>query len=95
VPSECIRQRGAYNLAGVSFTPAQLAYAIAQQVVGFRIDYAPDYRQAIANSWPQSIDDSEARKDWGWTAQFDVDALVHDMLAHLRPMLATAPRLAA
>jgi nucleoside-diphosphate-sugar epimerase len=94
-PSECTLQRGAYNLAGVSFTPAHIARSIAQQLPGFRIDYAPDYRQAIANSWPQSIDDSEARKDWGWTAQFDLDALVHDMLEHLRPMLATAPRLAA
>ena len=94
-PSECIRQRGAYNLAGVSFTPAHIARSIAQQLPGFRIDYAPDYRQAIASSWPQSIDASEARKDWGWTAQFDLDALVHDMLAHLRPMLATAQRLAA
>ena len=94
-PSERIRQRGAYNLAGVSFTPAHIARSIAQQLPGFRIDYAPDYRQAIANSWPQSIDDSEARKDWGWTAQFDLDALVHDMLEHLRPMLAADPRLAA
>ena len=94
-PGECIHQRGAYNLAGVSFTPAQLAHAIAQQLPGFRIDYAPDYRQAIAGSWPQSIDDSEARKDWGWTAQFDLDALVRDMLEHLRPALSAAPRLAA
>jgi len=94
-PGECIRQRGAYNLAGVSFTPAQLAQAIAQQLPGFRIDYAPDYRQAIASSWPQSIDDSEAQTDWGWKVQFDVDALVHDMLKHLRPVLAAAPRLAA
>ena len=94
-PSEHIRQRGAYNLAGVSFTPAQLAHAITKQLPGFRIDYAPDYRQAIASSWPQSIDDSEAHGDWGWKAQFDVDALVHDMLVHLRPMLAAAPRMAA
>lgn len=94
-PGDSIHQRRAYNLAGVSFTPAQIAHAIAQQLPGFHIDYAPDYRQAIANSWPQSIDDSEARKDWGWSAQFDLDALVHDMLAHLRPVLAAAPRLAA
>ena len=94
-PSEHLRQRCAYNLAGVSFTPAQLAQAIAQQLPGFRIDYAPDYRQAIASSWPQSIDDSEAHGDWGWKAQFDVDALVQDMLVHLRPLLAAAPRMAA
>ncbi|MFM6989872.1 MAG: NAD-dependent epimerase/dehydratase family protein [Rhodoferax sp.] len=94
-PNNCILQRGAYNLAGVSFTPAQLAKSIARQIPGFGIDYAPDYRQAIASSWPQSIDDSDARKDWGWHARFDVDALVHDMLEHLRPLLAAAPRLAA
>ena len=91
-PSECVRQRGAYNLAGLSFTPAQIAQAIARELPGFGIDYAPDFRQAIANSWPQSIDDSEAHKDWGWKAQYDLDALVHDMLAHLRPLLLAAPQ---
>ena len=91
-PSECVRQRGAYNLAGLSFTPAQIAQAIARQLPGFGIDYAPDFRQAIANSWPQSIDDSEAGKDWGWRAQYDLDALVRDMLAHLRPLLLAPPQ---
>jgi nucleoside-diphosphate-sugar epimerase len=91
-PSECVRQRGAYNLAGLSFTPAQIAQAIARQLPGFGIDYAPDFRQSIANSWPQSIDDNEACKDWGWKAQYDLDALVHDMLAHLRPLLLEAPQ---
>lgn len=91
-PDECVRQRGAYNLAGLSFTPAQMARAIARELPGFGIDYAPDFRQAIANSWPQSIDDSEAHKDWGWTAQYDLNALVHDMLAHLRPLLLEAPQ---
>ena len=90
-PSEQVRQRGAYNLAGLSFTPAQIAQAIARQLPGFGIDYAPDFRQAIADSWPQSIDDSEAGKDWGWKAQYDLDAMVHDMLAHLRPLLLVAP----
>ena len=94
-PSECIRQRGAYNLAGLSFTPAQIARAIARELPGFGIGYAPDFRQAIANSWPQSIDDSEAGKDWGWKAHYDLDALVHDMLAHLRPLLAPPQRKAA
>jgi nucleoside-diphosphate-sugar epimerase len=63
-PSEQVRQRGAYNLAGLSFTPAQIAKEIARQLPGFGIDYAPDFRQSIANSWPQSIDDSEALGVW-------------------------------
>jgi nucleoside-diphosphate-sugar epimerase len=91
-PSECVRQRGAYNLAGLSFTPAQIAQAIARQLPGFGMDYAPDFRQSIANSWPQSIDDSEACKDWAWKAQYDLDAMVHDMLAHLRALLLAPPQ---
>ena len=87
-PAERILQRGAYNLAGVSFTPAQIAQSIARQVPGFDIDYWPDFRQAIANSWPQSIDDQVASQDWGWKARYDLDAMVHDMLDHLRPLLA-------
>ena len=80
----CIAERHSYNLAALSFTPAQLAAAIAGHIPGFRIGYAPDYRQAIADSWPQSIDDSVARTDWGWSPHFDLDALVADMVAHLR-----------
>lgn len=91
-PSEHLRQRGAYNLAGLTFTPAQIAQAIARHLPGFGMDYAPDFRQAIANSWPQSIDDSEARKDWGWKVAYDLDALVRDMLAHLRPLLLAPPQ---
>jgi nucleoside-diphosphate-sugar epimerase len=87
-PAERILQRGAYNLAGVSFTPAQIAQSIARQVPGFDIDYWPDFRQAIANSWPQSIDDQVASQDWGWKARYDLDAMVQDMLDHLRPLLA-------
>ncbi len=94
-PSDQVRQRGAYNLAGLSFTPAQIAQAIARELPGFGIDYAPDFRQAIANSWPQSIDDRQAQQDWGWKAQYDLDALVHDMLAHLRALLLAPQRKAA
>jgi nucleoside-diphosphate-sugar epimerase len=95
-PSDQIRQRGAYNLAGLSLTPAQLAQAIARELPGFDIAYAPDERQAIADSWPQSIDDSQAHKDWAWTARYDLDEMVHDMLAHLRTvLLAPPPRKAA
>ena len=82
-PAETIRERGSYNLAGVSFTPAQIAAAIARKVAGFKVDYAPDYRQAIAATWPRSIDDRQAAEDWGWAPQYDLDALVDDMLANL------------
>ena len=89
-PSHCIAERHSYNLAALSFTPTQLAQAIARQIPGFTVDYAPDYRQAIADSWPQSIDDSVARIDWGWSSRFDLDAMVADLLAHLRPQVQAA-----
>lgn len=87
-PSSAIRQRGSYNLAGISFTPAQLAQAIARHVPGFALRCEPDFRQAIAASWPQSIDDSAAQADWGWKPAFDLDDMVQDMLHNLRPLLA-------
>jgi nucleoside-diphosphate-sugar epimerase len=87
-PAERIRERHGYNLAGVSFTPDEIAAAIADVLPGFAVDYAPDFRQAIADSWPRSIDDSAARADWGWKPEFDLRAMVGDMLANLAP---TAP----
>ena len=89
-PASAIKQRGSYNLAGVSFTPAEIAAAIAKRVQGFEMSYAPDFRQAIAASWPQRIDDREAARDWGWKLQYDLDAMVDDMLANLRPLLKAA-----
>ena len=86
-PAERIGQRGSYNLAGVSFTPQEIAAAIAEQVPGFEIDYAPDFRQKIAASWPQRIDDGAARSDWGWQLRYDLRAMVGDMLENLRPLL--------
>ena len=86
-PVENIRERGSYNLAGVSFTPEQIAAEIARRVPGFRMRYAPDFRQAIASSWPNSIDDSRAQADWGWRARYDLPRMAHAMLeglAHLR-----------
>ena len=84
VPAAQVRERQSYNLAGISFTPAQMAAAITRHVPGFRIDYAPDFRQAIADSWPGSIDDSAAQSDWGWRLAFGLDAMVQDMLENLR-----------
>ncbi len=86
-PAEKITQWGSYNLAGVSFTPADIAAVIREQIPDFEIRYAPDFRQQIAASWPQRIDDSTARADWGWQLQYDLRAMVKDMLAELRPLL--------
>jgi nucleoside-diphosphate-sugar epimerase len=83
-PAARIRERGSYNLAGVSFTPREIADAIAQRVPGFLMTSAPDFRQAIADSWPQVIDDTRAREQWGWKARFGLDAMVDDMLQNLR-----------
>jgi nucleoside-diphosphate-sugar epimerase len=83
-PAQSIRERGSYNLAGLSFTPREIADQIAQQVKGFVLTCEPDFRQAIADSWPQVIDDAQARADWGWAARFDLQAMVGDMLTSLR-----------
>ncbi len=82
-PAENIKIRSAYNLAGCSFTPAELTAEIKLFVPNFHIDYQPDYRQAIADSWPNSIDDSHAQKDWGWKAQYDTKALVKVMMENI------------
>jgi nucleoside-diphosphate-sugar epimerase len=83
-PAEQIKIRSAYNLAGCSFTPAALANEIKALQPDFEISYQPDFRQAIADSWPNSIDDSHATKDWGWKARFDTKALVKVMLENVK-----------
>jgi len=83
-PSEQIKIRSAYNLAGCSFTPAELAFEIKSILPNFEIDYAPDFRQTIADSWPNSIDDSAAASDWGWKAHFDTKAMVKVMLENVQ-----------
>ena len=82
-PASQIKIRSSYNVAGVSFNPEQLAKAIVHMVPDFKISYKPDSRQAIANSWPQSLDDSRAHADWGWKAQIGVEQMVTDMLANV------------
>lgn len=82
-PAEQVRIRSSYNLAGISFTPAQIAASIQGHLPHFAIDYAPDFRQAIADSWPNSIDDSHARQDWGWELEYDLEAMTQDMLHHI------------
>lgn len=82
-PAQAISERGSYNLAAISFTPAQIAAEIARHVDGFSIHCEPDYRQAIAATWPRSIDDGAARADWHWAPQYDLPAMVADMLSAL------------
>jgi len=84
-PAERIRERGSYNLSAMSFTPAQIGAEVARHISGFTMKYAPDFRQAIAGSWPRSINDDAARADWGWRPQFDLPAMVETMLTNLRP----------
>jgi nucleoside-diphosphate-sugar epimerase len=83
-PAERIAERGSYNLAALSFTPLDIAAAIRRRIPGFEMDNVPDFRQAIAASWPRSIDDSAARRDWGWQPRYALQTMVDDMLAHLR-----------
>ena len=82
-PAEKISVRTSYNLSGMSFSPKEIAAAIKKHIPEFTISYKPDYRQAIANSWPQSIDDRVARNDWGWKEEYDLDGMVKDMLDNL------------
>ncbi len=75
--------RTSYNLGGMSFSPKEITQAIQKHVPGFTSVYKPDYRQSIADSWPQSIDDSMAKKDWGWQPEYDLQAMTRDMLSNL------------
>jgi nucleoside-diphosphate-sugar epimerase len=83
VPSEQIKIRGSYNLAGISFTPEQIASEIKKHIPDFSISYNPDFRQAIADSWPKSINEDRAKEDWGWSSKYDLSSLVENMLTNL------------
>ena len=86
-----LRYRNAYNVTAMSVTPAAIAEAIRGHVPGFDVDYEVDpVRQAIADSWPRSLDDSAAHDDWGWAPRFDLEAMTADMLARLQSKLAAA-----
>lgn len=82
-PAENIKIRGSYNLAGISFTPAEIATEIKKHIPEFTISYKPDFRQAIADSWPKSILDHEAKSDWNWSAKYNLSSLVENMLKNL------------
>jgi nucleoside-diphosphate-sugar epimerase len=82
-PAAQVKIRSSYNVAGVSFNPRELADAITRAVPEFKIAYKPDSRQAIADTWPKSLDDSSATADWGWKARIGIEQMVADMLANI------------
>lgn len=91
-PAEKLKSRMSYNLSAMSFSPKEIAEEIKKHVPNFKINYpstslgtgAPDHRQAIANSWPKSIDDNSARRDWGWKPEFDLSKMTEVMLENLK-----------
>ncbi len=83
-PSEKLRIRTSYNLAAMSFNPEEIAKSIKRIIPGFEIDYNPDFRQDIADTWPQSIDDSFAKEDWGWNPEFDLDQMTDAMITAIK-----------
>jgi nucleoside-diphosphate-sugar epimerase len=78
-PKEAIKCRTSYNIAGISFSPEEIAAEIKRQNPDFEIVYEPDFRQQIAESWPQSIDDSLARNDWNWAPKYNLQDIVRIM----------------
>jgi nucleoside-diphosphate-sugar epimerase len=82
-PSNQIAVRTSYNVSAMSFSPGEIASEIKKQIPDFTVHYKPDYRQQIAESWPQSIDDSEARSQWGWKEEYDLERMTKDMLKNL------------
>lgn len=83
-PADSLSIRTSYNLSAMSFTPAEITATIQQEIPDFQVSYQPDFRQEIAASWTESIDDSCARKDWNWKENYDLKAMTSDMLLHLR-----------
>lgn len=86
-PAANVLERRSYNLAGTSFTPLDIAAAIRKRLPHFTLNIEPDFRQAIAASWPQSIDDSAAQRDWGWAPKYDLQGMVDEMLESLAATL--------
>ncbi len=84
-PKEEVKVRSAYNISGCSFTPLELSNEIKKHLPDFTISYQTDFRQAIADTWPDSIDDSTARKDWKWQENYDISTLVDTMLKNVDP----------
>ena len=83
-PADKISIRTSYNVSAISFSPKEIAAEIKKHIPAFTIEYSPDYRQQIADSWPQSIDDSVARNDWGWKHEYDLGRMTADMFENLK-----------
>ena len=83
-PAEKVKVRHSYNISAMSFSPREISVSIKKHIPEFKISFKPDYRQEIANGWPQSIDDRVARGDWGWKEDYDLDRMTEDMLKNLR-----------
>lgn len=86
-PKDKLMVRSSYNLSGCSFTPKELVEEIQKRMPGFSATYEPDFRQEIADSWPKSIDDTQAREDWGWKEEYNTEKLVKVMLENVDPVL--------
>lgn len=86
-PAEEVKIRSSYNISAMSFDPEEVAASIRKFIPGFTISYKPDFRQAIANSWPQHIDDNAAREDWAWSHEYDLDSMSKDMIDNLSIIL--------
>lgn len=87
VDEEKIKIRSSYNLAGISFSPVEISEEIKKYIPDFSISYTPDFRQVIANSWPKSINESQACKDWGWENSYDLESMTKAMLEGLKEKL--------
>jgi nucleoside-diphosphate-sugar epimerase len=88
-PAEKVKIRSSYNVSSMSFSPAEIAAEIKKHIPEFSITYQPDFRQAIADSWPKSIDDSAARKDWGWSHKFGLKEMTKEILENLPKVIET------
>ncbi|MFT6871695.1 MAG: nucleoside-diphosphate-sugar epimerase [Roseivirga sp.] len=86
-PAEQIKVRSSYNVAAISLSPTKMVESIKKQIPEFSATYKPDFRQKIADSWPDSIDDSVARNDWGWAPSYDLDKMTNDILQNLPSLL--------
>ena len=83
-PLEQVKIRSSYNLAGISFTPKQIAKEVSKHIPNFEVTYNADFRQVIADSWPSSIDDLHAKEDWGWQKKYDLEEITSDMIKNLK-----------